>query len=220
MGKAKSGSGSTTKATGSRSETEILVERATLELLEEEGVLAGLNLQDVAKRADVNRGLLYHYFSTKRELLRSAIRHRMASGGDKERTPDEVMNLGDRVALGLRRGLKYEHILRLTTLLHLDGSTAPKLMPNASSTLVILDRDRLAGEIPDEADLPALHAIYASFTYGHVLFHEILARDLGIDVAELDERVAQEAKRIFGNYKEIPASGAVKAESLKEPDNA
>lgn len=217
MGKSSSESGATTKATGSRGDTQILVEKATLELLEEEGVLGGLNLQDVAKRAGVNRGLLYHYFSTKRELLRSAIRHRMASGGDTERTPDEVMNLGDRVALGLRRGLQYEHILRLTTLLHLDGSTAPKLMPNAKSTLVILDRDRLSGEIPDDADLPALHAIYAAFTFGHVLFHEILARDLGIDVAELDERVAREAKRVFGNYTETTSSSAEQTEKLKEP---
>lgn len=204
---AKSATSTTEKrATGSRRSTEVLVEEATLELLAEDGVLAGLNLQEVANRAKVNRALVYHYFSTKRELLRSAIKHRMASGGDKERTPDTVMELGDRVALGLERGLAYEQILHLTTLLHLDGSTAPKLMPNAASTLVLLDRDRLAGKIPDEADLAALHALYAAFTFGYVLFHEVLARDLGIETAELDRRVAAEARRVFGTA--MPAASA------------
>lgn len=193
MAKAASG------ATGSRKLTEELVESAALELIEEEGVLSGLNLQEVANRADVNRALVYHYYSTKRELLRSAIRHRMASGGDNERTPDEVMELGDRIASGVERALEYEHILKLTTLLHLDGSTAPKLMPNASKTLLLLDRDRLSGKISDDADLVALHALYAAFTYGYVLFHEVLARDLGLDTAELDVRVAAEVRRLFGS---------------------
>jgi AcrR family transcriptional regulator len=209
---------STTKgATGARRLTEKLVENAALELIEEEGVLAGLNLQEVANRADVNRALVYHYFSTKRELLRTAIKHRMASGADKEHTPADIMDLGERVAAGLERGLQYEHILRLTTLLHLDGSTAPKLMPNANTTLLLLDRDRLSGKISDEADLEALHAMYAALTFGYVLFHEVFARDLAIDPAELDARVAAEVRRLFGSVDTTKKSEDTP--SAKEPDH-
>ena len=198
--KAANGSGARQKssaATGERRSTEVLLEEAALSLLEEEGVLAGLSLQEVATRAEVNRALMYHYYSSKRDLLRAAIRREMASGGEKERTPDTVMSLGKRVSAGLKRALKYKRILHLTTLLHLDGSTAPKLMPNARSTLVVLDRDRLAGKIPAGADLPGLHAAYAALTYGYVLYREVLARDLEIEPAELDGRVFAEVERIF-----------------------
>ncbi len=206
MPKSATSTTSEKRATGSRRSTEVLLEEATLELLAEDGVLAGLSLQKVADRAKINRALVYHYFSTKRELLRSAIKNRMTSRGSTERTPDTVMELGDRVALGVERALAYEQVLRLTTLLHLDGSTAPKLMPNASSTLVLLDRDRLEGKISDDADLGALHALYAAFTYGYVLFHDVLARDLGIETAELDRRVVAETRRVFGAA--MPAASA------------
>jgi len=60
-------------APGDRATTEALLQRAALELLEANGVLDGLNLREEADRACVNRGLVYHYCGSRRELLRSAL---------------------------------------------------------------------------------------------------------------------------------------------------
>jgi hypothetical protein len=49
-------------------------------------------------------------------------------------------------------------LLALSTLLHLDGSTAPRLMPNAELTLMLLQRDQALNLLPPGDDLPALHA--------------------------------------------------------------
>jgi AcrR family transcriptional regulator len=54
--------------------TESALQKAALLLLERNGVLAGLNLRQVADEAGVNRGLVYHYFGSRRDLLRAALR--------------------------------------------------------------------------------------------------------------------------------------------------
>src|SRR5690606_36581152 len=56
-----------------RAATEAALEQAALRLLERNGVLAGLNLREVADEAGVNRGLVYHYFGSRRDLLRAAL---------------------------------------------------------------------------------------------------------------------------------------------------
>jgi AcrR family transcriptional regulator len=64
------------KASGPSMDSELTaqtLERAARELLERNGVLGGLNLREVADHAGVNRGLVYHCFGSRRDLLR---RHR------------------------------------------------------------------------------------------------------------------------------------------------
>lgn len=179
------------------SDTATKVEEAVLTMLEEQGVLSGINLNEVAKAAGVNRTLVYHHFGTRRGLLRSAIKHELRKRQVQTRTPAEPMRLGARVVHGLRALLGGGSSLRLTALLHLDGSTAPRLMPNAENTLLQLERDRALGLTPDIDDLPALHASYAAGVYGYALFREVFARDLGIPVEELDERVLAQFERLY-----------------------
>lgn len=50
------------------------LERAARELLERDGVLGGLNLREVADHDRVDRGLVCHYFGSRQDLLRSALR--------------------------------------------------------------------------------------------------------------------------------------------------
>ncbi len=183
---------------GSEPTTAEKVENAVLELLEEQGVLAGINLNEVAAKAGVNRGLVYHHFGNRRGLLRSAIKRRMAEHRVETETPKAPMALGDRVVHALRATLKSRDTVALTTLLHLDGSTAPKLMPNAETTLLLLERDRALGLIPENADLPALHAVYAAAIYGYVVYREIFARDLELAPEALDDRVARTLLALFG----------------------
>jgi AcrR family transcriptional regulator len=180
-----------------QTDTATKVEEAVLAMLEEQGVLNGINLNEVAKAAGVNRTLVYHHFGTRRGLLRSAIKHELRKRQVQTRTPSEPMRLGARVVHGLRALLGGGSSLRLTTLLHLDGSIAPRLMPNAETTLLQLERDRALGLTPDTDDLPALHASYAAGVYGYALFREVFARDLGIPVEDLDDRVLAQFERLY-----------------------
>ncbi|MBH1963028.1 MAG: TetR/AcrR family transcriptional regulator [Comamonadaceae bacterium] len=178
-------------------ETIAKVQNAVLEMLEKQGVLAGINLNEVAKLAGVNRSLVYHHFGTRQGLLRSAIKKRMQDKHALTRTPTEPMPLGDRVVDGLRKTISSADTLRLSTLLHLDGSLSPKLMPNAKTTLLLLDRDRALGLAPDTDDIAALHVSYAAAVYGYALYREVFARDLEMDPAELDTRVEESLRRLF-----------------------
>lgn len=58
---------------GTREGTENELIDAVLRLLQRDGVLAGVTLREVAKEAGVNHGQIYHYFGTRRGLLRAAI---------------------------------------------------------------------------------------------------------------------------------------------------
>lgn len=173
------------------------VEEAALQLLAQEGVLAGLNLNEVAKHAGINRGLVYHHFGSRRGLLRSAIRRRMSKENAAWNTPSEPLPLGERVAHAVSATIESRETLKLTTLLHLDGSTAPKLMPNAEKTLLLLERDRALGLTPMSEDLLALHAAYAAASYGYAVYREIFARDLNIPVEDLDQRVISIFRTLF-----------------------
>ena len=62
-----------TKKKRSRAETEQKLIEVALKLLRDKGILAGLNLREVADGAGVNRGNIYHYFGSRQELLRAAI---------------------------------------------------------------------------------------------------------------------------------------------------
>jgi len=57
-----------------RAATEEALQEAAIRLLDQHGVLAGLNLREVADKAGVNRGLVYHYFGSRAALLRRALR--------------------------------------------------------------------------------------------------------------------------------------------------
>lgn len=173
------------------------VEDAVLEMLHDQGVLAGINLNEVAKLAGVSRSLVYHHFGSRRGLLRSALKRELETKRVQTRTPSEPMKLGARVVHALRSLLVGGSSLKLTTLLHLDGSKSPRLMPNAETTLLQLERDQALGLVGKTGDLPALHASYAASVYGYALFREIFARDLGIEVTELDERVAKQFEHLY-----------------------
>ena len=69
------------KTSQNRAETERRLIDAALDLIRRNGVLAGLNLREVAAAAGVNRGNIYHYFGSRQELLRAAISRRFKSDG-------------------------------------------------------------------------------------------------------------------------------------------
>lgn len=129
------------------------LENAALEVLEAHGILAGLNLHHVAENAGVNRGLIYHYFGSRRGMLLSALRQRQAGAGQITRKV-----LGDMLFAAKLQNLDS---IRLMALLALDG-----------------DEEYLPfGPTSNQPEIPEVFA--ASLAFGHALYRKPFARELG-----------------------------------------
>jgi AcrR family transcriptional regulator len=183
--------------TPNRPATEAALQTAALGLLERNGVLAGLNLREVADEAGVNRGLVYHYFGTRRDLLRSALRR------------DVEQRLADFApGLGLSAGARYERFLRtalghrqaivLALLLVLDGDKGVRMVPDPDGVRERLDRDIDEGGLPPDVDGIGVHAAVATLVYGYTALRDRLADEMSVDPGDLDERVASTVGRLVG----------------------
>jgi AcrR family transcriptional regulator len=190
--------------TPNRPATEAALQTAALGLLERNGVLAGLNLREVADEAGVNRGLVYHYFGTRRDLLRSALRR------------DVEQRLADFApGLGLSAGARYERFLRtalghrqaivLALLLVLDGDKGVRMVPDPDGVRERLDRDIDEGGLPPDVDGIGVHAAVASLVYGYTALRDRLADEMSVDPGDLDERVASTVGRLVGRLAPDPA---------------
>jgi AcrR family transcriptional regulator len=184
--------------TPNRPATEAALQTAALDLLERNGVLAGLNLREVADEAGVNRGLVYHYFGTRRDLLRSALRR------------DVEQRLADFApGLGLPAAARYERLLRtalghrqaivLALLLVLDGDEGVQIVPDLDQVRERVDRDIDEGALPADVDGIGVHAAVASMVYGYAALRDRLADELSVDPGELDERVALAVGGLVGS---------------------
>jgi len=171
-----------------REETECALREAALRLIRRDGVLAGLNLSELAEEASVNRGLVYHYFGSRQKLLRAALRQ------DYTRRIAEVragspLGFRERWTRLFRTLLGHRGAIWIATLLHLDRDASLRLMPIRDETRTRLCEEQAAGELPADLDLDALHASLNSWMYGYVLFRDRFARELGRPVRELDAAV-------------------------------
>jgi AcrR family transcriptional regulator len=185
-----------------RAATEAALQKAALALVERNGVLAGLNLREVAEEAGVNRGLVYHYFGSRRDLLRAALR------------ADAQQRLGDAApGFGLPAAARYGRFLRtfvghrraamLATLLTLDGDDSLHAVPDLEGARGRLARDVADGALPADVDSDAVHIAMSALIYGYLVFRERFAGELGSDPADLDERVAQMIERMIGSLVSI-----------------
>lgn len=181
--------------TPDRDATERALQDAALRLMERNGVLAGLNLREVAAEAGVNRGLVYHYFGSRRELLRASL-----SRSARKRFTD-VAEAGDlpfreRMLAFIQTMVRHREAVRLATLLISDGDESLRTMPLRDLTRQRLAEDVDAGDL-DDVDLEAVHVASVSLTYGYVLYRERFAHELGISVTELDDRFGAVADRMY-----------------------
>lgn len=187
-----------------RAATEAALQRAALELLERNGALAGLNLREVADEAGVNRGLVYHYFGSRQDLLRAALRtdvkERMA-----EVNPGQWMPLPDRWSRFLPAMLRHRQAVILSALLILDGDTNVHMVPNHDEVRARHERDVDGGWLQDDLDLDSVHAALVSTVYGYLVFRERLAQELDRDLEELDEAVAKVFSRMVAGI--VPPGG-------------
>ncbi|HEU5085184.1 MAG TPA: helix-turn-helix domain-containing protein [Acidimicrobiales bacterium] len=180
-----------------RAATEAALQSAAVRLMERDGVLAGLNLNEVAAEAGVNRGLVYHHFGSRQELLRAALARTAKARFDEVAEGDELPFRARMVAF-LRTMVRHRQAVQLATLLVADRDPSLRTMPLRAVTQRRLAADVASGAIDDGLDLDAVHTAVVSLTYGYVLYRERFADEIGVPVDDLDERVAAVADRMLG----------------------
>ena len=178
------------------SETDLL--EAALRLVERDGVLAGLNLQEVANEAGVNRGLIYRYFGSREGLLRAAI---STFTWDKDEIFSETRGLpfAERRARVFELALKNGPFIKLEALLAITKTEEYRLFPRLERSWEDLEQDKREGHLPADADALVMHLLTVATYLGYAIFREAMGREADLTVSpgltadELDER----AIRVF-----------------------
>ncbi|ARE38030.1 hypothetical protein A0W34_31570 (plasmid) [Rhodococcus sp. BH4] len=179
-----------------RKATEQRMLDAVTRLLERDGVLAGINLREVADEAGVNRGQVYQYFGSRRGLLRAAIaQHSWGEAAIFQ--ADRALPFTQRRARVLEETIRAQEALQLTALLVLDGDPDVRLFPQLDRSKADLERDQKEGDLHPDLDPVAAHVMTAAMNYGYTIFREQMSRETGIPVEQLDERVTEVAVRML-----------------------
>lgn len=177
-----------------RTETDLL--DAAQRLFDRDGVLAGLNLNEVATEAGVNRGQIYQMYGSRRALLRAAL----ARALDRLRgqRPDHWERaFADRQRATMRVTIDQPAPARLATLLALDGDHEFNVFPMFDVIRRALERDKGDATLPADADAEALHVLTSAACFGYALIRDAAARDTGIPGPELDRRIIAAYDRII-----------------------
>lgn len=181
-----------------RARTEAALRSAVLELLDENGILAGISLQAVSDRAGVSRGLVYQYFGNRQGLLRAALRDAVAHWVPQVSRRWSATFV-DRVVNAFRAGLSDPWMSRLVTLLILDGDAEAQSMPLYATTNASFLRDKAQGTVAEDVDIDAVHVLIGSVMHGYTLHRESFARQIGIPVSSLDERIESLLHRLISS---------------------
>jgi AcrR family transcriptional regulator len=170
-----------------RAATERLLQDAALRVLDHEGVLSGISLQEVADEAGLSRGLINHYFGSRRALLRAALDRRRRAAV----TPVREMLAGPPSG-GFRwfwRGtIRDPQWARVMALLALDDDPSFEPIHMLDDVLAAAEQAKADGTVPADADIEAGHVVTLALACGWSLLRESFARQLGVAVEELDER--------------------------------
>jgi len=177
------------KTKRNRAETERRLIDVALDLIQRNGVLAGLNLREVADGAGVNRGNIYHYFGSRRELLRAAITRRFEAVVESLRADRRGVSFVER-RLRPFRSADTIHDSQLRALLVIDGDDTVDPMPRYEAALSHLRQDVIDGDIDPAHDLEALQVALSSLLRGYRIFREPFAKRIDTDASDLDDRIA------------------------------
>lgn len=179
----------------SREATERALMDAALELLNERGALSGVNLREIADKADVHRGLVYHYFGSRSDLLRAAARRHISSRRT-ELIAHEELEFAQRMTRMLETAFQYPDAARLSMLLVLDHDKSVRTMPFQKQAVKRLQQDIDKGQVVVE-DAQAMYTMFASIVYGFLLLRQHFARELGCKVDDLEERLVRLCEVVF-----------------------
>lgn len=198
--------GSKPRTKRDRAETERRLIDVALDLILNNGVLAGLNLREVAEGAGVNRGNIYHYFGSRRELLRAAIARRFEALADQIGAENRGLSFVERRLRAFTRSTKTVNDSHLRALLVIDGDDTVDPMPRYETMLSQLRQDVIDGEIDPGHDLEALQVAHSAMVRGYRIFREAYANRIDVDLEELDARVAGIARTWLEAMAQPPAA--------------
>ena len=176
-----------------------LLEQAALDQIEENGVLAGLNLREVAESAGVNRALVYHHFGSREELLRSALTRDLKERLDQI-TQGLSLPFNPRVRQMLRTMVQHQPALRLAMLLMLDGKEPVRLAPLKDAWLETFKEDQTQRNVDDSLDLEAFLVMISALSYGYALMRESFADEFDIDPVNLDWRLESVLEQLLSKF--------------------
>ena len=174
----------------SRAETEQRLIDVALEHIRTNGILAGLNLREVAEGAGVNRGNIYHYFGSRQELLRAAINRRFDAVKDRIIASKKNVPFVERRISTIRAKGSIDDS-KLRALLILDGDDTVDPMPQYEAAISHLRQDVIDGDVHRDHDLEALHATLTALNRGYRIFRIPIAKRMGVSATELDKRVTE-----------------------------
>jgi AcrR family transcriptional regulator len=177
-----------------RAETERALMSAALELMERDGVLAGLNMQEVADVAGVNRGLIHHYFGTRQALLHAAIERGLAETAD---VAESRRKLGP-AEKGTRQLKDFTENRRYVTLLALLALADDQFDPISwlDNRLADAKEEQAAGFYPADLDLEAMLVAWDASMLGYALLRNAAARQVDTEPEKLDRRVLKVLRRM------------------------
>lgn len=180
-----------------RAAAERALQDAALRLLRRDGVLAGLNMQEVAAEASVNRGLIHRWFGSRQALLRSALRSRQA-----RLSADVASSLegspARRTAWAVEQYIADPSYAQMVMLLALDGDDSFDPVPYLDARLQAFDAEIDAGVWAADVDPLALTVLWDVILDGYFTMRAALVRQTGIASAELDRRVFAAVRQLFG----------------------
>lgn len=194
-----------TKKKQNRAETERRLIDAALGLIRRNGVLAGLNLREVADAAGVNRGNIYHYFGSRRELLRTAIARRFEAVAESLLADRRGLSFVERRLRPFRSTDRIQDT-QLRALLVIDGDETVDPMPRFEAALSSLRQDVINGDIDRAHDLEALQVALSALLRGYRIFREPFAARIDTDPKDLDDRVAAIVRTWLEAMAKPPAS--------------
>ncbi|MFB7755476.1 TetR/AcrR family transcriptional regulator [Streptomyces sp. NPDC056121] len=200
--------GRTRRRRRTRQETEADLLDAARRLLARDGVLAGVNLREIATEAGVNHGQIYQYFGTRQALLRAAAAD-LVERQAADRDDHWDLPFAERRQAMFRHRLDEPELVQLEALLALDDDAGFSPFPRFAQTCQSLERDVSDGSLPKDADAVAAHVMTAAAQMGYIIFRQAYARDTGIPVEELDERASHAfARMVAGLATPSPEQGA------------
>jgi AcrR family transcriptional regulator len=188
-----------------REATEAALLDAAFALLKERGVLSGMTLQEIAERADTSRGLVYHYFGSREELLRAAARRHIDRRSDQLASQDQLP-FAERMTGMLATAFEYEDAARLAVTLVLDHDPSIRTLPFRRRVVERLEQDVAEGRLAIE-DVPALYSVFVSIIYGFMIMGERFAAEFRCERADLERRVLAVCVGIFSSLERPAEAG-------------
>jgi AcrR family transcriptional regulator len=187
--------------TDERSTREALMD-AALEQLQTNGVLAGLNLSEVAEAVGVKPPNIYYYFGSRHGLLRAAL----ARAAARLAAPlAEVSGMG----FVERRTALFDAIgeidfLPMTALLALDDDPEYQPLPFLDATRDYYQSLIDHGELPADIDIEAVHLVSLATSIGVAIYADVAARQVGVEPDVLRAR----ARAVFETLMRSLVAGA------------